>query len=310
MRVRMKKYFKQNSKGDVTLDIIKVIVLSIVTIITVYPFINILAISFNDSTDTLRGGIYLWPRQFSLDSYEEIFTNRAFMGALKITVLRTLIGTPIALLVQSSLAFVLSRKELYGRRVITLIFIATMYFGGGSISSGGGFLIPGYMVVKGLGLLDSFWVYIFPLALSVYNVILIRTYIESLPESLIESARVDGANDLRIYWKMILPLAKPILLTVGLFVAVQQWNSWFDASIFTKSQALKPMQTVLVEILQQYTSGGSVTEQMSQAMSGRGVSPDSIRMAGTMVTTVPIILLYPCIQGYFVKGMLLGAVKD
>lgn len=307
--MRIARYFKQSSKGDIVLDIVKVVVLSLVTIIVLYPFINILAISLNESTDTLRGGIYLWPRRFSLDSYAEIFTNKAFMGALKITVLRTLIGTPIALFVQSSLAYVLSRKELLLRRTITLIFIATMYFGGG-IGSGGGFLIPGYMVVKGLGLLDSFWVYIFPLALNVYNVILIRSYIESLPESLIEAARIDGANDLRIYWQMIIPLAKPILLTVGLFVAVQQWNSWFDASIFTKSQSLKPMQTVLVEILQQYSSGGSMTEQMSQAMSGRGVSPDSLRMAGTMVTTIPIILLYPLIQRYFVKGMLLGAVKD
>jgi putative aldouronate transport system permease protein len=307
--MKVAQYFKKNSKGDVTLDVIKVVLLALVVIVTLYPFINILAISLNESTDTLRGGIYLWPRIFSLDSYVEIFENEAFMNALKITVLRTVIGTPIALFVQSSLAFVLSRKELFLRKAITILFVATMYFGGG-VGTGGGFLIPGYMVVKGLGLLDSFWVFIFPLALNVYNVILIRSYMESLPESLVEAARIDGANDLRVYGQIIVPLSKPILLTVGLFIAVQQWNNWFDASIFTNDQALKPMQTVLVEILQQYSSGGSMTEQMSQAMSGRGVSPDSLRMAGTMITTIPIIMLYPLIQRYFVKGMLLGAVKD
>lgn len=308
--MRIGRYFRHNSKGDVALDLCKVVVLSLATILTLYPFINILAISLNDSTDALRGGIYLWPREFSLDSYFEIFNNKAFMGAIKITVLRTLIGTPIALFVQSALAYALSRRELYGRRTIALLFVATMYFGGGGISNGGGFLIPGYMVIKGLGLLNSFWVFIFPLALNVYNVILLRTYMEALPESLIESARIDGANDLKIYVRMILPMSKPILLSVGLFVAIQQWNSWFDASIFTQSQSLKPMQTVLMEILQQYSSGGSMTEQMSQAMSGTRVSPDSLRMAGTMISTIPIILVYPFIQKYFVKGMLLGAVKD
>ena len=141
--------------------------------------------------------------------------------------------------------------------------------------------------------------------------ILIKNYIETLPEELFESARLDGANDLTIFFKIIVPLSKPILMTVGLFVAVGQWNSWFDAFLYTSSQDLKPMQSILVEILNQYQTGGSVSQQMSQAASGRAaVTPDSIRMAATIVSTVPIIIVYPFIQKYFVKGIMLGAVKS
>ena len=176
-----------------------------------------------------------------------------------------------------------------------------MYFGGG--------LVPYYMVLKGIHMLNTFWVFIFPLMMSVYNMILVRSYVESMPESLFEAAKIDGATDLTVFFRLVLPLSKPILMTIGLFVAVNQWNSWFDAYLYTSAQSLKPMQSVLVEILNQYQTGGSVSQQMSNAKSGMTVTPDSIRMAATMVATIPIIMVYPFIQKYFVKGIMLGAVK-
>ena len=199
------------------------------------------------------------------------------------------------------LAYSLSRKNLVGRKFWNLLFIFTMYFGGG--------LVPYYMVLKGIHMLNTFWVFIFPLMMSVYNMILVRSYVESMPESLFEAAKIDGATDLTVFFRLVLPLAKPILMTIGLFVAVNQWNSWFDAYLYTSSQSLKPMQSVLVEILNQYQTGGSVSQQMSNAKSGMTVTPDSIRMAATMVATIPIIMVYPFIQKYFVKGIMLGAVK-
>ena len=298
--MKITRYFTATTKGDILLDIIKVLFLTFITVVTLYPFLNILAISFNDATDAVRGGITIWPRVFSTASYAEIFRNMDFLNSIRVTVARTAIGTPISLLVTSMLAFALSRKELVGRKGITLFFIFTMYFSGG--------MIPTFMVVRGLNLLDSFWVFIWPLALNAFNMILIRTYIETLPESLIESAKLDGANDLRVFFQIIIPLIKPVLLTVGLFVAVLQWNSWFDAFIYTRNPNLRPMQSILVEILGQFQTAGQTQERMLQA--GATVTSDSIRTAATVVTALPIIMIYPLISKYVVKGMTLGAVKD
>ena len=205
------------------------------------------------------------------------------------------------ILVTAMLAYPLSRQDLVGRKFWNLLFVFTMYFGGG--------LVPYYMVLKGIHMLNTFWVFIFPMMMSVYNMILIRSYIESMPDSLFEAAKIDGANDLVVFVKMVIPLSKPILMTVALFVAINQWNSWFDAYLYTSDQALKPMQSILVEILNQYQTGASTSQAMSNAKAGVTVTPDSIRMAATMVATLPIIMVYPFVQKYFVKGIMLGAVK-
>lgn len=283
------------------LDICKVVFLAIVTIVTVYPFWNIFIVSINDPTDAVRGGLYFFPRVFSVLSYKEILGRSTFIHSIGVTLARTIVGTPLALLCTSMVAYSLSRKELVGHRFWNLMFVFTMYFGGGQV--------PYYMVLKNIGLLDTFWVFIFPLVMSVYNMILIRSYIESMPDELFEAVKIDGGNDLVVYWKIILPLAKPILMTVALFVAINQWNSWFDAYLYTSNQDLKPMQSILVEILNQYNTGATTSAQMSNAKSGNTITPDSLRMAATMVATIPIICVYPFIQKYFVKGIMLGAVK-
>jgi len=292
---------ESRTPSEWVLDVFKVIFLALVVIVTVYPFWNIFVVSLNDATDAVRGGIYFYPRVFSTYSYQEILGRPAFQHSILVTLARTVIGTPLAVMCTAMLAYPLARKDLVGHKFWSLLFVFTMYFGGGQV--------PYYMVLKGLGLLDNFWVFILPLVMNVYNMILIRSYIESMPSSLFEAVRIDGGNDLVIFFKIILPLAKPILMTVALFVAITQWNSWFDAYLYTSSQDLKPMQSILVEILNQYQTGASTSQQMAQGKSGVTVTPDSIRMAATMVATLPIILVYPFIQKYFVKGIMLGAVK-
>ena len=298
----MKRHKKiTRTPGEWVLDIVKVVFLAVVVVVTVYPFWNIFIISINDATDAIRGGLYFLPRKLSLSSYAEILGRSTFLASIKVSVGRTLIGTPIAVLVTAMLAYPLSRKDLVGRKFWNLLFVFTMYFGGG--------LVPYYLVLKGIHMLNTFWVFIFPMMMSVYNMILIRSYIESMPDSLFEAAKIDGANDLVVFVKMVIPLSKPILMTVALFVAINQWNSWFDAYLYTSDQALKPMQSILVEILNQYQTGASTSQAMSNAKAGVTVTPDSIRMAATMVATLPIIMVYPFVQKYFVKGIMLGAVK-
>ena len=296
-----KKIRRPRTPGEWILDIFKVLFLTVVAVATVYPFWNVFIVSINDATDAVRGGLYLWPRVFSLQSYQNILTRSDFQHSILITVARTVIGTPLAVLCTAMAAYSLSRKELVAGKFWNLLFVFTMYFGGGQV--------PYYMVLKGLGLLDNFWVFIFPLIMSVYNMILIKSYIASMPESLFEAVKIDGGNDLVIFFRFVLPLAKPILMTVALFVAINQWNSWFDANLYTSSENLKPMQSKLVEILNQYQTGATTSQQMSIAKTGVTVTADSIRMAATMVATLPIIMIYPFIQKYFVKGIMLGAVK-
>ncbi|CAM4326090.1 putative aldouronate transport system permease protein [Paenibacillus endophyticus] len=275
-----------------------------VFIVTFYPFWNIFIISLNSAEDTLRGNLYLWPRDFSLASYKQILSDSEIWTAIKVTVLRTVVGTPLAVVVISMLAFSLSKKELVGNRFWSLYFVFTMYFGGG--------LIPYYMVLKSLHLIDNFMVFILPSMMNVFYMIIVRTFMQQLPQELDESAKMDGANYMQIFFKIILPLTTPVLATIGMFTAIMHWNSWFDSYVFTYSSDLKTLQAVLVKILNQYQTGAMVgdAQQLADASKRMAVSPDTIRMAATMVATLPILMVYPFLQKYFVKGMTLGAVKS
>lgn len=294
---------KGKSRGDIILDIIVYSTLALVFVVTFYPFWNIFIISINDANDTIRGGLYFWPRVFTMDSYRAVLSDTAIINSIYVTVARTVIGTVISLLFTTMVAYSLSKRELVGRKFFNTLFIFTMYFGGG--------LIPFYMVLKSLNLIDSFWVYIFPGMIGVFNLILIRTYIEGLPQEMEESALIDGANEIIVFIKIILPLCKPVLATVTLFVAVGHWNSWFDSYVFTYNPKLVTLQAALVKILNQYQTGGmqSTAELFASSQKRSPVSSDSIRMATTMVATLPIVFIYPFLQRYFVKGIMIGAVK-
>lgn len=295
---------KIHSLSDKLFDLFVYLFLIVIFLVTFYPFWNILVVSLNDATDSVRGGLYLWPRQFTLESYQSIFRNDELINSVKVTVLRTVIGTPLSVLAISMMAYSLSKRELIAWRAFTLFFIFTMYFGGG--------LIPTYMIIKSLGLIDSFWVFIFPGLIGVFLMILVRTYIEQLPPELEESAKIDGANDLQIFGRLILPLCVPVLATIALFIGIGHWNSWYDSYIYTYKPELKTLQAILVKILNQFQTGAMVSEAEALANSSKRipVSGESIRMAVTMVATLPIILVYPFLQRFFVKGMMMGAIKS
>lgn len=278
--------------------------LSLLFIITFYPFWNIFVLSLNDATDSLRGRLMLWPRVFSIDSYKAVLSDTALLSSLKVTLLRTAVGVPMNLLAVTTLAYALSQRDLIGRRQINLLFVFTMYFSGG--------LIPTYMIVKWLGLIDNFLVYLLPGLYNVYWMILVRTYMEGLPYSMIESARIDGANDIQIFAKVVLPSCAPVVATIGLFSAIYHWNAWYDSYIYTNKPVLETLSNALVKILNQYQTGAMMTQaqQMAAASKRLPVSSESIRMTVTMVTTIPIILVYPFVQKYFIKGMMLGSVKE
>ena len=278
--------------------------LSLLFIITFYPFWNIFVLSLNDATDSLRGGLMLWPRVFSIDSYKAVLSDTALLSSLKVTLLRTAVGVPMNLLAVTTLAYALSQRDLIGRRQINLLFVFTMYFSGG--------LIPTYMIVKWLELIDNFLVYLLPGLYNVYWMILVRTYMEGLPYSMIESARIDGANDIQIFAKVVLPSCAPVVATIGLFSAIYHWNAWYDSYIYTNKPVLETLSNALVKILNQYQTGAMMTQAQQMAATSKRlpVSSESIRMTVTMVTTIPIILVYPFVQKYFIKGMMLGSVKE
>lgn len=288
--------------GDKMFDIGLYIVMVIAAIATLYPFLNVLAISFNDSVDTVRGGITIFPREFTLDNYATIFAFDGLLTGFKNSVMRTVIGTIVGVLASSMMAYTLSRRDFQARKWMSVLFAMTMYFSGG--------LIPGYMLMRHLGLIGTFEVYIIPAILSVWNVFVVRSYIDNLPIALQESAKIDGANDWTIFWKVILPLCQPVLATIALFVAVGHWNAWFDTYLFNNMKAENTtLQYELMKVLQSTQSGNSYRDPNAQQAIA-SVSPESIKMVITIVVTVPILLVYPFLQRYFVKGMTLGAVKS
>jgi len=280
------------------LDWVLLVVFIFLIIITLYPFLNVLAISFNDPIDTMRNINFVIPRQFTLSNYVYIFEENDLISPLMLSIVKTVVGAATGVICTAMLAYVLSRKDFYFNKLFTLLFVVTMYVSGG--------LIPEYLLLmRTLNLGNNFLVYILPGLIWVYNVILVRSFIEGLPIALQEAARVDGANDFIIWARIILPLCKPVLATVALFVAVGQWNSFMDTYLYAKE--LPTLQYVLYEIMETATIkiDPHAAEQMKNA-----VSPLSVRMAITIVATVPIIIVYPFLQKYFVGGMTVGAVKD
>ncbi|MDQ0090235.1 putative aldouronate transport system permease protein [Paenibacillus anaericanus] len=291
-----------STRSEKIFDIFNIILMTVILIITLYPFLNVLAISLNDSTDTVRGGIYLWPREFTWENYKTIFGYTGLLQGFKITMLRTIAGTILGLISSSMLAYTLSRPDFKSRKFVSIFLALTMYFSGG--------LVPTYMLMRHLDLIGTFWIYILPSAVSAFNVFIIRSFMDGLPYALQESAKLDGANDFKIYYKIILPLCKPVLATIALFLAVGQWNSWFDTYLYNGNKPnLTTLQFELMKVLASTNQGAAMANANDLANQMAQVSPDSIKMAITIVVTVPILLVYPFLQRYFVSGMTLGAVK-
>ena len=292
------KKMKRRWPGDKLMDYVLVVVFIGIIFITVYPFLNVLAISLNDPMDTMRNVNFIIPRKWTLANYIYVFTENDLIVPFIMSVARTLLGTGIGVICTAMIAYVLSRKDFYFNKPFTILFVVTMYVSGG--------MIPEYLLlVRTLHLGNNFMVYILPGLIWVYNVILMRSFIEGLPMALQEAAKIDGANDFIIWARIILPLCKPAIATVALFIAVGQWNSVMDTYLYARDYPT--LQYVLYEIMQQAT----IRVDPHAADSARNtVSPLSVRMAITIIATVPILVVYPFLQKYFVGGMTLGAVKD
>ena len=294
----------RKSFGDKIIDVIIAFFMFLIVIVMLYPLWNTLIVSFNEARDSIKGGLYLWPRKWSLFNYQSIFKTDKIFKAFLVSVSRTVLTTVLNVFFSGLLAYVLIRKEFVFRRFLTVFMVMTMYINAG--------LIPQYFLYRNLGLINSFWVYILPSLVGAFNVIVIRTYINSLPPSLVESAKIDGASEMRIYFNIIFPLCLPVLATVALWVAVGSWNSWFDSFIFAPKQELSTLQYEMMKIISSsMQTGVRQPDYLAEAsqQSRNMVTPNSLRAAMTMVATVPILIVYPFLQKYFVT-VNIGSVKE
>jgi len=297
------------SHSDRALSGIIYTLLSVLGFVSFYPFWNSLVISFNVGIDTSMGGITFWPRQFTLENYKVVFRNAQILDAFFISVLRTTIGTALSIALTSMFAYGMSVKGVVGKKFYMIAAVITMYFSGG--------LIPFFLVTRELHLMNTFWVLVIPLALNVYNMIIFRTFFRQLPAELEESAKIDGCDTFGIFFRIIAPLSGPVFATLSLFTAVFYWNDWFQAIIFINNAELYPIQALLQQIL----NSNTMSEALNAAASGssaagdllsksKSVTSKSLTMATMVVATIPIIMVYPFLQKYFVKGVLVGSLKE
>ncbi|WP_195961214.1 carbohydrate ABC transporter permease [Enterococcus casseliflavus] len=291
----MKQTFSKDEKIFNTANVIfMVFFLAIIAL----PLWNIVALSFNDATDAARGGIYFWPREFSLESYYTVFEDSAIYKAFVISVAKTVIGVVLHTALTAMVAYGTSRRNLMGRKIYMNMGILTMFVSGG--------MIPTFLLFKELGLLNNFWVYIIPVLFSFYDMVILMNFFRSIPFSLEESAMMDGANPFIIFVKIILPLSLPVLATIALFHGVFQWNDYMTANIYVDDRSLYPLQMLLFRI---------VSENLSPAVATgtnvvRNTTSQSLQLATMVVTTVPVVVIYPFLQKYFIQGMTLGSVKE
>lgn len=272
-------------------------------LIIILPCVNVLALAFNEGADAAKGGVYFWPRKFTLENFKNVFEDGSIMNAYKITIARTVVGTVGSLIMTTLAAFALKEKSLPGKTLITMLITFTMLFSGG--------MIPTYIQYNNLHLLNSFWVYVVPGLISVTYLLMVRTFFETIPDSLIECAQLDGCGYFKIYYKIMLPLSKPVLAVVGLYTAVNHWNDWFAGAFYMKSSKMWPVQTVLQQMLSRAMATQQEITTVSQAIAQNAntVTSDSLKMAAVIITTVPILCVYPFAQKYFAKGAMIGAVK-
>jgi putative aldouronate transport system permease protein len=274
------------------------------TLLVFYPFYYCVMLSFNNGRDAERGGIYFWPRVFTLENYQFVFSNDSILVAARNSVIRTVAGTILALLVTSMFAYAISKKDLLFRKAYMVLGLITMYFGGG--------LIPYFLLIKSLGLYNNFLVYIIPNLFAMFNALIFLSFFRTIPDSLEESAKLDGANDIFIYFKIIVPLSKAVFATIALFVGVGQWNSWFDTMLYASSKPeLETLSHILTKMItaQRFIDEISSKRQMGVGVASSGMTTTALMLSTMVITAFPIIMLYPFLQKYFVAGIMIGSVK-
>lgn len=291
---------KKRSRQDVIIDTIVVVVMAGIVIACLYPFYLAVVMSFNEGLDAQRGGIYLWPRVFTLENYRKLFTDGAWGKAFLITLGRTVVGTGMTVFFTMIVAYGLSFKELAFRKVYYSIFIFAMYFSGG--------VIPYYILLRSLHLLNTFWVYVIPGCLSLFYIIVASSFFGEIPNELGESARLDGAGEFKIFLRIILPISKPLMATISIFTAVGHWNAWYETAFFTSNKNLRTLGYLMISVINSSKASGSTADIAMQAASS--TTTLSIQLAAMVVAVTPILCVYPFFQKYFVTGMTVGAVKS
>lgn len=289
------------AKGDLDsriFDTINIILLVTYTIIIVVPLWNVVVSSFSSGRSLAEGGFIFWPTEFSLENYQAVFRDANIWNAFFISVAKTVIGVITHVFFCAMVGYGLSKKYVRGRKFYVAMGVVTMFFSGG--------MIPTYLLIKDLGLLNSFWVYIIPALLSFYDVIILMNFFRNVPDSLEESAKIDGGGDWRIFLSIFIPLSMPAMATIALFNGVGQWNDFMTTKLYITDQSLYPLQMMLYEI---------IVQSQTQSMQNIGsvaiqTTTKGVQLATIVVTTLPIVVMYPILQRYFISGMMLGAVKE
>ena len=291
---------KDNSWPDRLFNIFNIIIMTCLIILTLYPFWYSVIGSFNDGLDYARGGVFLWTREFTWSNYEALFSDTALVKAFMVTLSRTVIGTVSHIIFTALFAYAFSRRNLKFRNFYSTLGLMSMYLSGG--------LIPYFILINALGLYNNFLVFIIPSLFSFWNVILFRSYFAELPEALIESAKIDGAG--KIFFRIIMPLSKPVLAAVALFTAVGHWNSYYDAMVFTQGDSLQTVQLYILKLIKS-TDAALLLANMSGSIGAAQstVTTSTLQLAAMVAASLPVVIVYPFVQKFFIKGMLIGSVK-
>lgn len=294
-----RRKFKK-SKGDMLFDGAVVIVMILIVAACLYPFYLAVVMSFNEGLDAQRGGIYLWPRMFTLANYEKLFSDGAWGKAFVVTIARTVIGTFMTVFFTLFVAYGLSYKDLAFRKIYYSIFIFAMYFSGG--------VIPYYILLRSLHLLNTFLVYVVPGCLSLFYIIVATSFFQDVPKELGESARLDGAGEFTIFGRIILPICKPLMATIAIFTSVAHWNAWYESAFFVSDKNLRTLGYLMIAVINSSKASTSAADAAMQASAG--TTTLSIQLAAMVIAVAPILCVYPYFQKYFVTGMTVGAVKS
>jgi putative aldouronate transport system permease protein len=291
--------FLRKNREDHVMDSVIAIVMAIVLIACFYPFFLAVVYSFNEGLDASRGGIYLWPRKPTLSNYAAFFRDDKWLRGFLVSIARTGAGTLITTGFTTLIAYALSFRSLMFRKSYLGLVILCMYFSGG--------MIPTYVTYRALGLINTFWVYVIPSALNLFYVIVAISFFQEIPAELHESARLDGAGELRTLWSIVMPVSLPLLATVAIFTAVNHWSAWFDSAFYVQSSKLRTMGYLLMEIINVQTN--SSNSMRDAAVSAVKTTPLSIQVAAMVIAVFPIMVVYPFLQKYFITGLTLGSVK-
>ena len=297
----MEKYWK-STPATRAFDILNHTVLIIFTLMVVYPLWDQLVISLTDTNFQAVGTAFLWPEKVTFEAYKALFNDMKMAKGATISLLRVVVGTSTTLFCTGLLAYITTIKQFKGRTFLRRVYIFTMYFGGG--------LIPFYLLMVNLNLINTFWIYVVPGLFSAYYMLLIASYIQNIPDSLFEAARIDGCPELTIYMKIVIPICMPVFAAIAVYLAVGHWNSWFDVLIYNPKGQWDTLQVYLRRILLEAESFSKIQDASQLEAAARKISGENLKAATTMAVTIPILIIYPFFQKYFISGITIGAVKE